>query len=365
LPAPAWLLAVLLVTTFAAHTVPMNLLLGGAIIGAVAHLRGRRDGMSAVLALWIARLTPFLVAATVTFGVATLLFLQVLYGRVFFATAVLLAVPWLAIVPALVVAYYSSYWNAARSDASRVGGWAPAPWVSWLVAALVMGVALVQSNVMSLMLRPQVLGVWFQAGASGLRLNLADPSLVPRFLHTVVGAVAVAGVAVAVGGHLLRDRDGTASAWMIRHGVLWATVATTVNLLPGFWWLATLPPATLARFMGRDIVATFCLAGGVLGALAAVGHLIPAAFAARPRPLLAGGAGSLATSVLLMVGVRDIVRRAALRSAGFEVTAWVAPQLGAIALFGLLLAGGVVAIVWLIRTAARPPRLGHRASECR
>ncbi len=350
LPAPPWLLAALLVATFVAHALPMNLLLGGSLIAGVAHLRGRRNPHAAALARAIARAMPAVVAATVTFGVATLLFLQALYGRVFFATAVLLAVPWLAIVPLVLAAYASTYWNAVRAE-SRTS----AVWASWLVAVLVAAVAFLQSNVMSLMARPQVLGVWFRADASGVRLNLSDPTLVPRYLHVLVGATAVAGVAVAVGGYLLRDRDRALSAWMLRHGVVWCAVATSVNLLPGFWWLATLPPPTLSRFMGHDLVATICLGGGVLAAVAGVGHLIPASFATNPRPLLIGGAGSLGTSLVLMIGVREIARRAALESAGFAPITWVDPQWAAMALFGAIVAGAGLTIVWMIRALVRAP----------
>ena len=104
LPAPAWLLWFLLTLTFTLHVVPMNLVLGGSIIGLVARLRARRQPHAAVVASLVAKALPVLIATAVTMGVAALLFLQVLYGRLFFASAVLLAVPWLAVVPTLIAA---------------------------------------------------------------------------------------------------------------------------------------------------------------------------------------------------------------------------------------------------------------------
>jgi len=55
-------------------------------------------------------------------GVAPLLFLQVLYGRLFFTSSILMAGFWLAVVPLLIVAYYCAYVVAFRGQRTRVGG---------------------------------------------------------------------------------------------------------------------------------------------------------------------------------------------------------------------------------------------------
>ena len=49
------------------------------------------------------------VAATVTLGVAPLLFVQELFGRVFFTSSILMAWFWLAIIALLIPAYYGVY----------------------------------------------------------------------------------------------------------------------------------------------------------------------------------------------------------------------------------------------------------------
>jgi hypothetical protein len=340
LPAPAWLLSALLALTFVLHVVPMNLLLGGSIIGAVARLRGRRDARAAALADEIARALPIVVAATVTPGVAALLFLQALYGRAFFGAAVLVAVPWLAVVPTLILAYCGAY-VAYMQPRLRA-------WLAPVVALLVLAVAFILSNTMSLALRPETFAARFAADAGGMHLNLGDPTLTPRFLHVLVGAVALAGAGVALGGHLLRGRDDALRAWAIRHGILWCAGATALNLLPGFWWLAVLRHDSLMLLMGRDLTATLVFAGGILAGLAALGHLIPAAFAPNPRSLLVGGAGSLVACVACMAVVRDIVRRADLSAAGLRAQAWVEPQWGAIAVFAALLLAASALIAWMV-----------------
>ena len=59
-----------------------------------------------------------------TLGVAPLLFVQVLYGRVFFTSSILMAWFWLAIVPLVILAYYGAYLLAFRGERlGRAGRW--------------------------------------------------------------------------------------------------------------------------------------------------------------------------------------------------------------------------------------------------
>ena len=159
LPAPAWLLSALLSLTFFLHVLPMNLLLGGSIIALVARLRGRKDGRSAALAREIAGVLPVLFAATLTLGVAALLFLQVLYGRAFFSAAVLLAVPWFLVVPAA----HHGLLRGVRHPKPEDARLARRPWIASRSAFCVVFVAFVQANVMSAVLHPVRLVSWFAA----------------------------------------------------------------------------------------------------------------------------------------------------------------------------------------------------------
>src|SRR5262245_50672909 len=106
LPAPVWLLKLLLVVTFALHLVPMNLALGGGMVAVWSSLRARgRAGADAAeadshraLAAGLAKLLPVATAFTITLGIAPLLFLQVLYGQLFYTSSVLMAWSWLAVI---------------------------------------------------------------------------------------------------------------------------------------------------------------------------------------------------------------------------------------------------------------------------
>ena len=350
LPAQPWLLWALLVLTFVLHLLPMNLLLGGSIIGAVSRARAKRVAHAATLARLVANSLPVLVAAAVTLGVAALLFLQVLYGRLFFTAAVLLAVPWIAVVPVLILAYYGTYF--ARPTPARP---LPSAALLWGVALAFGGIAFVYSNVMGLMLRPEEFLGRFQATASGLQLSLTDPTLAPRFLHMLLGALAISGLAVALAAERARTNDPAFATWAARQGVYWCAGATILNFLPGFWWLAALPREVLLGFLGQNPLATTFFVLGILAALAGLGLLVPAAFAPEPRPLLLGAAGSLVASLVLMVLVRDAARNMTLALAGFRTTPWAEPQWGPIAIFAVLLLAAVAYIAWMVTALARGP----------
>ena len=352
LPAPAWLLWALLTLTFVLHLVPMNLVLGGSIIGALARARARRLAYAARLAALIATSLPVLVAATVTFGVAALLFLQVLHGRLFFTAAVLLAVPWIAVVPVLILAYYGVY--LARPSAARP---LPPAWLAWSVAAGFLVIAFIYTNVMGLVLRPEEFLRRFQQSASGMQLSLSDPTLIARFLHMLLGALAVSGIAVALAGERERSRDPGFATWAARQGVYWCAAATILNFLPGFWWLAALPRDVLLGFLGQNPLATTWFVLGILASLAGLGMLVPAAFAPEPRRLLLGAAAALTASVVLMVLVRDAAREMTLSQLGVVTTPWVEPQWGPIVIFGVLLVAAVGTVVWMVVALAKAARV--------
>jgi len=356
LPAPAWLLGFLLSLTFVLHLLAMNLLLGGAVIALISRLRAgksadgqrRASGHAGRLAALVARALPVLVAATVTFGVAALLFLQVLYGRLFFTAAVLLAVPWFGVVIVLVAVYYTAYFASIRAKAGAVPAWA-----FWAIAVGLAAIAFIYSNVMGLALLPGEFLARARASGSGVHLNLGDPTLAPRYLHVLLGSLAVAGLAIALWGSFLRRRDEAFGAWMTGHGVFWAAGATIVNFLPGFWWLAALPREALLAMLGQDPVITLCFAVGVLASLGSLALLVPAAFAPDPRRLLLGAAASLGVALVLMAVVRDAARRMTLAPTGFLPTDWVAPQWVPIAIFAALLVVSIAAVVWMVVKLAR------------
>jgi hypothetical protein len=341
-PAPTWLAWTLLLLTFCLHLLAMNMVLGGSLIAAVARTRGRAGhAHSAQLGTWLSRLMPVFVAAAVSLGVAALLFLQVLYGRLFFASAIVMAAFWLGVIPLLIGAYYGTYVLSYRGDR---GGAAPTV-IAWLVAALFVAIALVYVNNMSLMLQPDRMAALYQADGRGVRLDVGDPAVLPRFLHVVLGAIAVAGLWVALVGLAHRGSSPETAEWALRHGCLWAAAATGANLLPGFWWLFALPrPAVIGLMSSMPAIALFV---GVTAGLVTMGAAFAAARTKEPTAPLWLAIGGMTVTVACMVLTRDQLRTASLGVAGFTPASWVAPQWPAITVFLVLFVAALVTIAWM------------------
>ncbi len=351
LPAPGWLLWFLLMLTFFLHLLPMNILLGGSIISAVTRRRGLVGDRPhhRELTQWFAKAMPVVMAATITFGIAPLLFVQVLYGRLFFASAVLMGWFWLAVIPLLIIGYYGTYLVAFRGEGL---GALRGP-VGWGAALIFMAIGFIYSNNMSLMLRPDRFLEKHRASAGGFNLNLDDPTQIPRYLHILLGAIAVAGLWVALLGLIKKAKNPAFGAWATRYGALWFAIPTAINLLVGFFFLFMLPSATMGRFLGGSIFATAVFAVALLAALGALMMALLAVQSPAPASLLRGSVACAALTLVGMILIRDQVRRGALAAASFEPVSWVAPQWAVIGLFAVLLVAALGTVGWMILILAR------------
>jgi hypothetical protein len=357
LPAPAWLLSPLLVLLFAVHAAAMSVALGGAFWAAwfgrhPGHPRRRE------LAGLVGRTLPHWTAAAITSGVAALLFLQVLYGPVFFAAAVVAAVPWLAVPPLLLLGYAGAWVRALRhQDSPLVAQWAGVG--SWVALA---AVAFLFVHQATLLLHPENHYALYQLRPSGVHLDLSDPALWPRFLHMVVGATAVAALWVAgLGVRAIGRGEEEAGRFAVAAGARGFAWSTLVQMVVGAWFLLALPPTVRSRFTGDGPSATGLLAAAVVLALLAMRLAWRAARSRRPGREVWAAATCLAVVLLLMALARDVVRRALLGQAVDPAALPAAPQWGMVALFALALAAGAAAIGWMASRLARataPPAPG-------
>jgi hypothetical protein len=351
LPAPAWLLWALLLLTFYLHLIPMNLVLGGSILGAIARVRARRGDRphDAALAHLIVKAMPVLISAAVTLGVAALLFLQVLYGRLFFASAIVMGWWWLAVIGLLILAYYGAYLLAFRERSLGGAG----TLLAWAIAAVAGLIALIYGNNMTLMLKPQELASRYLSDGRGVQLNLLDPTLFPRHLHMLLGAIAVSGLAVAVAGVVRRRGDQAFGDWAVKYGAMVCGLATSVNIFAGLWWIAALRREVLVQFMRGGMGIVGVLLAGILLTIASAAHLMLAAGGRKPAVHVAASAGGMLAGLAMMLGTRDAVRSASLDVAGFQPVSWTDPQWGPIAIFAVLLVGAVLTVWWMVRALVK------------
>lgn len=337
IPAAWELFHFLLLLVFPVHLILMNAMVGTTAIAAYALLK--KDQTMQKLAYELAKVIPFLIAFAVNLGVAALLFLQVAYGQFFYTGSILMGVYWLAVVPLLLLAYYAAYlFDFTFSRLKK-------PLALFLITLpllIFLTIAFIYSNNMTLMLDPEAWQAYF-ATQDGTLLHWGHTPLIPRYLHFIIGGLAVGGLFVALLGKVRKRMDPAVRAAAERIGMKVFTALTGVSILAGFLFLGTLPRPLLLHFMGGDPVATVVFVLGVILSLIVV---------------VAGGyrkvwlcIGLVVPLMYLMSYLRDVVRTAYLQPYFRPELLPVVPQYGALVMFLVALLAGVVAMTWLIRQA--------------
>ncbi|WP_456387115.1 hypothetical protein [Desulfolithobacter sp.] len=332
-----WFQLLLTITLFL-HILLMNIMLGGAFIAFARHLIHPESPCP--LGRTISRRLPFTIAFTVNFGVAPLLFVQVLYGHFMYTSSILMASFWLLIVALLIAAYYLAYIYSYRYENMRIGRTVTVGLS--LLLLLLIGLFFTSNFVM--MMRPDSWVRYFDR-PGGTLLIFSDPTIIPRYLHFVVSSVAVGGLAIAFYYTMSPGKDREQASTWIRYGCYLFGWATILNFGIGFWFLGSLPPGAVDLSTTTGILITVCLlAGMVLAGLAVI-----KAFRLKVLPatwLILG-------SIFIMLLARDLLRAAYLKPWFSPGDLPVTPQYSPMIVFLLFFAAGLVLLAWMMRLAYR------------
>jgi len=340
---------VLMVATFVVHLLFMNTALGAAVIALVHSVTGA-DRLTPT-AKDISKKLPTTLALTVNFGVAPLLFMQVLYGHIFYVSTMLMAAYWMAVIVLVILAYYASYLYDFRYD--RLGNWRT---LAIAVAVfMLLATSFMFSTSTTMMLSPETWTRWFD-NPTGTLLNTADPIFFPRWLHFLTASLAVGGLALAILNERRARRQELGSAGhagaraRVREGMRWFSWASVAQLFFGIWFLLSLKTEVMALFMGGSIGHTVLL----LVALAGVATILILGFRGAPYP----AAAALVATICVMATMRELVRMAYLAPYFKPGDMQVVSQYSPLVLFLATLAVGLVAVVWVLRQAALAGREG-------
>jgi len=305
---------------FLVLVVPMNLLVGGALLAAAAVTRPGAD--AGRLARWLTGILPGAAVATVACGLVSY---GILSGLV--APGESSPPPWpLPEILGLLVVAAAPYLLLLRR---RPEG--PSPAAAWGLAACLATVAL--------------------CCVSGAE---SGQSRIPRFVHLILAAVAVAGMMVGLRGLSWRRADPRFGNWAASWGMRWLAVSTGLQMVAGFYFLLSLTAPARSRFFGGSPAATAELVAGILLAVATLSAATHAAGAEEPRRPTLIAALLLAATLVSMALLREQVRSAGLLA--FHPGA-AAPHPSAAAWLGAVAAlvsaiGGV--LVWLTRILREP-----------
>lgn len=332
-----WFQLLLIITLFL-HLILMNIMLGTGIIAFVNHFRAPEE--SNPLCHTIARILPFALAFTVNFGIAPLLFVQVLYGHFLYTSSVLMAVFWMAIIGLLIIGYYAAYIYKYKYETL---GWTRVIFTGISVATMLM-IGFFMSNNFTMMQRPDTWVRYFDS-PTGFLLNLGDPTLLPRYLHFVVAAIAIGGLSIALYYEFLRRRGSEDVEHWIGYGLKWFGIATMVNFGIGFWFFGSLPGQVLnMNSLTGVLIAVFLLVVVVLGALSVIfsfqGRIMPTLYTILP-------------TIFTMILVRDLVRVAYLKPYFSLSDLPLVPQYSPLLVFLLFFAGGLALFGWMLKLVWR------------
>ena len=344
LPGPVWLFTFLLHFTFVLHLLAMNFLVGGTVIALVSRLRGGLD-----LARWIEHKLPAAMAFTVTLGVAPLLFVQTVYGHLFYTSSVLMGWPWFAVVLILLVTYALVYRVAWTGDDPGT----PARALMIVVALGLLSVGFLYVNNMTLALRPDTWAAKYLARPGGTSLNLDDPTFWPRYLHFMIAALAVMGMVVAsVGAARIRRGDESGRSW-VQTGAFWFVIPTALQIAIGLWWLITLPREVMTPLLGGATGPTMVFMISITLPIFALIMMALSIKLERPFGIVHGASWLLILTIVGMVLTRQTVREGML--AGHFDTATIAtvPQWGVFALFAVFLVIALATVAWMLREMAK------------
>ncbi len=347
LPAPYWLFKLLLIVTFTLHLLAMNFTVGGMVLALMARWGAARDHANRMFTD-IATKLPVLLPATVTLGVAPLLFLQVIYGQFFYTSSVLIAWPWFLVLVLLTIAYYGLYYVSARTH-REAGAGRSVLLGSFLLVAFI---GFVYSTNLTLSQTPAAWSGKYFAGPAGWNLNLSERTLVPRYLHFFTAAVAVGGLLLMLMAWLKRDADAGYRRALFQYGGKAFEYASMAQFAVGFWFLASLPREFLPLFMGDNALATALLVTGMAAAAAAIVVVARALHGEDYRRTALSATGLTVAAVAAMAILRDILRDEYLKPYFHPERFVVETQWTVLPLFLGLFLGGVA--LWLVMVMRYP-----------
>ena len=321
--------------TFPLHLLAMNAMLGCITFGLFLHVRG--GAVELRLAHRLAVSLPLIIAFVVNLGVAPLLFLQVLYGQFIYTSSILMGIAWIMLIPILLIAYYGAYLYDFRFLQLGERG----PKLAGLICFFFFVIAWLFTENMQLMSLPGKFGEYFQHMNGSYLLSDYGPTM-PRYLHTVCGALAIGGLCVALLGKFQANKDRE-MAWLAEAIGLRTFMVFTFNSVGvGIWYLLSLPREQMLIFMGRDPGATVAFA---LALILTLGALISAA---RNKLWVTIGHGL--AIVFVMALMRSWLRSAYLREFFTLDRLQVVSEYSPMIFFFLTLLFGIGCLVWLYRT---------------
>lgn len=225
LSAPLWLITILHIVTLTLHLIAMNFLFGSLLTILFAKINDKWNDPTVKK---LVNLFPNLMAATVSLGVAPLLFVQLVYSKQIYTASIVSGWLWLMIFMVAMLSYYLLY-SASFSKLPGKGN--RLVYLSLAVSGFFY-ISFVYSSVFSMAEFPDVYKTLYASNQSGLALNTEIGAYIFRWLHMVLGAITVGSFFVSWLG-----KDNQPLYEAVKKIFIFGMIATMVI---GFVYLVTL-----------------------------------------------------------------------------------------------------------------------------
>ena len=188
---------------------------------------------------------------------------------------------------------------------------------------------------------------WERIQSEGFGQAVMLPSVIPRWFHMLLAAIAGMGILLVLYGTYLgssmarrRMEDSSAeedyATWTMRYGVAWTLGGTLPQIVVGPWLLLSLPMSVRSELISGENIGSLAFFISLTFGLLSLVLLNAALMLPRARVMALFGVACLIVTIGLMAVVRDSVRRFWLSDYFDPTHLSTEPQWGVMILVGTL-----------------------------
>lgn len=335
---------ILMVLTFAIHIIFVNLTIGTLFLSIYGYIKNTDFWKN--LSASLVKATTVSISMAMLFGIAPLLFIQVLYDPFWYTSNVLSATWVIAFILILMIAYSFTYVFYLRMKKGNALFFGIVALVLFFLAGIIMHALNYQ------LLHPENWLSWYTEGEriipSGTKLHAFQ---LPRFLHFIIPSFAITGVFLMLYQWYFAgtgNKDEVYLAWAGKTGARMAFIFSLIQAIAGVWWLLVLP----GEF--NFILHPLFLLALIMGIL-----LLFVLYFARKNPLKFALPSFFTgfLTVLFMSLAREALRMNYLQRSGYSIYEYkLNIDWGSTLLFFLTFLMGLVVITYLLSVAYRSGR---------
>jgi hypothetical protein len=337
---PVWILQALSYLTLTLHLSAVHFTVGGALLLLWARLRGGTHAEHT--GRFFGSGLPLGVSYIITLGIPPLLFVQVLYGQLYYSSSVLVGAFWIQVIPALMFAYGGFYYHRLQRDRRpRLQGI-----VVLASLLLLLYIGYIYVNNFTLLMNPEKWLDLYSGAPGGGRLHHGEPTIHPRYLLFLASSFAVAGLALLWRGRFLSKWGHTdAAAHSRKLGFRAFLLSPLLWIIAGLGVYLTRPDDIRAVLLSGTAAPVLLIVGLVAAVLACATAYLSVSRTDLRFPLASSVAMLVVTAC--MVVFRDLVRIVELAPYWSLSTVPINAQWGMFMLFVVALGAGIALLIAL------------------